>query len=319
MIPSEYISGLAFGSALVGSGVYLPEIIKGQMNFSVNSMLMVFMGASATSSIVLEVADRRNVLTKQHRAPSGLGSFAYGGNIVGGALIGVGMATTGACPGTAVAQMGSGMANGIVAVVGGLLGAMLVVRWRENCARNATIASTTTGNLGSDSSRPPGKSLDMATALSIQPLTMVCLWVPMCLAIIGFAKFLDRTVPQPSGVTMAPPSVGGLLIGLAQAATVLFTHRAIGVSTAYGDVARWLDFRLFGSYRGNSEAAPSFVTPSIMFSAGITTAAAVFRYYLFDPPSSNVGSIPMDPLILARTLAGGASMVGGALIAGGTH
>jgi len=49
MLLSEFIAGAAFGAALLGSGVYVPEVVKGQMSFTVNSMLMVFLGASATS------------------------------------------------------------------------------------------------------------------------------------------------------------------------------------------------------------------------------------------------------------------------------
>ena len=48
----EFASGCAFGAALLASGVYLPEVIHAQMNFSNNHMLMVFLGASATSAYV---------------------------------------------------------------------------------------------------------------------------------------------------------------------------------------------------------------------------------------------------------------------------
>lgn len=47
---AEFVSGGAFGSALLVSGVYIPEVIKAQMVFSNNHMLMVFLGASATSA-----------------------------------------------------------------------------------------------------------------------------------------------------------------------------------------------------------------------------------------------------------------------------
>lgn len=46
----ELVSGCAFGSALLTSGVYLPVIIKEQMLFANNHMLMVFLSASASSA-----------------------------------------------------------------------------------------------------------------------------------------------------------------------------------------------------------------------------------------------------------------------------
>ena len=47
---AEFASGALFGGALLGAGVYEPSIIKAQMDFSNNTMLTVFLGASATSA-----------------------------------------------------------------------------------------------------------------------------------------------------------------------------------------------------------------------------------------------------------------------------
>lgn len=47
---AEFVSGALFASGLVGAGVYDPAIIKAQMNFSSNTMITVFLGASATSA-----------------------------------------------------------------------------------------------------------------------------------------------------------------------------------------------------------------------------------------------------------------------------
>lgn len=48
----------------------------------------------------MDIEDRLKLFTKKHRAPSNFGMFLYDGNVIGGALIGIGMAVTGACPGT---------------------------------------------------------------------------------------------------------------------------------------------------------------------------------------------------------------------------
>jgi hypothetical protein len=47
---AEFTSGAIFGTALLGAGVYNPSIIKAQMDFSSNTMITVFLGASATSA-----------------------------------------------------------------------------------------------------------------------------------------------------------------------------------------------------------------------------------------------------------------------------
>ena len=74
----------------------------------------------------MDVEDPLKLMRKKHRAPSNLGLFEYDGNILGGSLIGAGMAITGACPGTSLVQMGAGMANGFLVVIGGLLVAAFV-------------------------------------------------------------------------------------------------------------------------------------------------------------------------------------------------
>lgn len=47
------------------------------------------------------------------------------GNVVGGALLGVGMAIAGYCPGTAVASVGALKKDAAVAILGGLVGAII--------------------------------------------------------------------------------------------------------------------------------------------------------------------------------------------------
>lgn len=47
-------------------------------------------------SIIMDIEDRLKLMRKKHRAPSNLGLFRYDGNCVGGSMIGIGMAMTGA-------------------------------------------------------------------------------------------------------------------------------------------------------------------------------------------------------------------------------
>jgi uncharacterized membrane protein YedE/YeeE len=48
----------------------------------------------------------------------------YGADIVGGLILGMGIALAGACPGTVMAQIGAGYRDAIVTLIGGLAGAV---------------------------------------------------------------------------------------------------------------------------------------------------------------------------------------------------
>lgn len=47
------------------------------------------------ASIIMDIEDRLKIMRKQHRPPTNLGFFPYDGNVLGGSLIGIGMAVTG--------------------------------------------------------------------------------------------------------------------------------------------------------------------------------------------------------------------------------
>lgn len=274
------------------------------------------------------------MLRKRPRDPASLGLFAFDGNVLGGALVGLGMAATGACPGTGLVQLGVGMASGALVVLGGVVGAGAFIQARPFLFERGASTSTTTTNAATtassstpESASPPpptspasgGKPLDIPTALSLHPLSVLLLWIPMCLAVIGLAHHLDRPHAArypPTG--LVSPAYGGLLIGVAQAATVLLARHHIGASTAYEDVARWVMHKLsFLQRRSKAEPAPSLMTPSLTFAAGIVCAAAVLKHFVLGPqlvaPEAFTPSLPS----IARAIAGGASMVFGARLAGG--
>jgi len=210
-------------------------------------------------------------------------------------------------------QLGVGMTNGILVTIGGLLGALVYTNFPKRRLEDEEPLESAHMQPGTVDS--PGKAKDIATALSIEPLTMILLWVPICLAIIAFANLYDQGRVTPT--SFSPPAIGGLFIGFAQAATVLLTRHHIGASGAYEDLARWIDYHLFVRH-GDSEAVPSFITPSIIFSAGMAVAAAALNHsYLPVPPPDSIKSSSSNLGTIALTLAGGASMVLGARLAGG--
>src|SRR5512140_3971435 len=94
--------GIVFGFALEKSRVFEPGIIVGQMQLRNFIMLKVFLTAVATGAVVLAVLNGFGFVKLQPKA-----AF-YAADLVGGALLGVGLALAGACPGTTLAQIGAG-------------------------------------------------------------------------------------------------------------------------------------------------------------------------------------------------------------------
>ena len=264
----------------------------------------------------MDIEDRLKLMRKKHRAPSNLGIFPYDGNVLGGGLIGVGMAVTGACPGTSLVQMGAGMANGFLVVLGGLLGAAAFVRLQPRLKAVQAPLLNSEPSIGDD---PPStsKSLDIATALGVDPITLLLVWVPMCLAVMLTAYATDSTTRAIPISGLVRPAYGGLLIGTAQLGTTLLTGHAVGASAAYEDVASWLDKRVRGRSEDGGET--TLLTPSVIFSGGVVAAAALLSLQIpkIGLMSTTNSLSLLSPRNSGTTILGGACMVFGARLAGG--
>jgi len=110
--------GIVFGFALEKSRVFEPGVIVGQMQLRNFIMLKVFLTAVATGAVVLAVLNGFGYVKLQPKAA------AYAADTVGGLLLGAGITLSGACPGTALAQIGAGYRDALFTLVGGLLGAI---------------------------------------------------------------------------------------------------------------------------------------------------------------------------------------------------
>lgn len=110
--------GLVFGFALEKSRVFEPGVIVGQMRLRNFIMLKVFLTAVATGLVVLAFLHGFGFTQLYPKAT------VYGADILGGLLLGAGIAVAGACPGTVFAQMGAGYRSALWTFAGGFLGAM---------------------------------------------------------------------------------------------------------------------------------------------------------------------------------------------------
>lgn len=110
--------GVVFGFALEKSRVFEPGMIVGQMQMRNFIMLKVFLTAVATGAVVLAVLNGFGFV-KLAPKPA-----LYGADLIGGVLLGVGIALAGACPGTILAQIGAGYRDALFTLAGGLAGAV---------------------------------------------------------------------------------------------------------------------------------------------------------------------------------------------------
>lgn len=218
-----------------------------------------------------------------------MGVIPYDANIIGGLAQGVGMALTGACPGTVLVQIATGVKTGCYVGAGGLAGGVLFSLLSPQIQRLQPAASPSAG---------PDT---VQNKLQLSPAAVLAMYETMCLAMIAASTSLFPTASyQPA------PVVGGLLIGAAQALTILLTKRTVGVSGGYGDVGAALVALVQGK-------KANFVTPPSTFAVGILGGAYLLAHQgaLSLPPSNASG---VTPYLAAL---GGFMGIFGARLAGG--
>jgi uncharacterized membrane protein YedE/YeeE len=111
-------TGIAFGFALEKSRVFEPGVIVGQMQLRNFLMLKIFLAAVITGLIVLAV------LNGMFGVKLSLKPLLLQADLIGGLVLGIGIALAGACPGTSLAQIGAGYKDAWFVVLGGVAGAM---------------------------------------------------------------------------------------------------------------------------------------------------------------------------------------------------
>lgn len=111
--------GVVFGFLLEKARVFEPAVILGQFQMRSFLMLRVFLAAVAAGLVVLAVLHGGGFV---RLAPKATLPVA---DLVGGLILGVGIALAGACPGTVLAQIGAGYRDAWVTLAGGLSGALV--------------------------------------------------------------------------------------------------------------------------------------------------------------------------------------------------
>ncbi|RCI10553.1 hypothetical protein L249_4421 [Ophiocordyceps polyrhachis-furcata BCC 54312] len=274
------VSGAAFGAAMTAAGFHDPSLIIDQMNLKRWHMLQAFMAATASSAIICCIVQEvyRVEVAPRHASPLGL----LAGNVIGGALLGVGIALSGSCPGALFAQLAVGRKAACFTLAGAVMGAVL---WTSHLSRLVP-------DKGPDWPGPEHVRLSKTKAM--------LLLQTVCLAVVAMT-------PTPRGRING--AVGGLVIGFAQLVSLITRRSMLGASGSYQEVAVLLR-QLAGGDGGKH--LPHGHGRNFAFASGAVVGAWLLLHAV---PSLAVDTTlePAAPLAFI----GGCLMLLGATMAGG--
>ncbi|KAF6823085.1 YeeE/YedE family protein [Colletotrichum musicola] len=257
------LSGAAFGAALVAAGVYQPAVIIAQLKLENWHMIQAFLAAAASSTAIVLTLDKLGYVRPKPRSPSRLGLFSeYDGNILGGSLLGAGMALSGSCPGTVLAQIAVGTQSGIYVLGGAVLAGIAWTGALQNLITSNAAAAA-----------PENPKLTVYERIGVnRAVSFVAFEAVFASVIYATMKYTPV-----SSYAVVAPTIGGLLIGLAQLFSLLTRKSMLGVSTSYDEIGRYF----WWAVRGGGEKGKPASCSNIVFSAGL--AAGAWAVAAFSP------------------------------------
>lgn len=211
-------------------------------------------------------------------------------------MLGVGMALTGACPGTLLPQLAIGIPSGKYVLTGGLLGGILY----------AGLVDHFHGPWNGIKKEKSRESIAITQPTLYQRVgesegAGVAAYVAMCSTVIASAIYL---FPE-QGRVFLPAAIGGLFIGLSQATSLALTGNTLGVSSAYeqfGHLFWW-------AFSEKKKPVPNY--KGIAFPIGSIIGAFVLSKLVSLPAPVAVDVGPIKALI------GGVLLVLGGRVGGG--
>jgi uncharacterized membrane protein YedE/YeeE len=243
---------------------------------------------------VYNIAERLGYVSLKPRGNSPLGLVAkYDGNIIGGALLGAGMVLSGACPGTLLTQVATGVTTGVFALLGSSLGGIIWSGFLSKAIKKHNAEKGIKSEIS---------TFENQLGLS-RPATVVLFQIICAGAVAATMAYTERA-PEPKVLGV----VGGLLIGGAQLFSIITRRTMMGVSGSYEEFGSWF-WWLFNA-GSTSEGRPGY--KNILFASGMAGGA----YTLAQLVPELVGEPASDISPLLATL-GGAAMTIGSRMAGG--
>ncbi|KAH9254599.1 hypothetical protein BASA81_007356 [Batrachochytrium salamandrivorans] len=242
-------TGIAFGFVMYQSGVALPSGMRGQMVFTREGMIKMWMGAALSSYFfclvfALVAADRFTAIRKRRPwGKRGLFTSAFGAFVQG-----VGIAISGsACGGMTFTQMGASVPNAWLIFLGGLAGALVhgflepLVQERQVRDFNYTLKNRL----------DPGY-LDLAWKV---PFTKIAAgMIVLFAALIGVFEgvfpwqtdLLGLQGVRTVDTGLLNPTAAGIVVGVLQVPMFVLLGTFLGTSGGYTIlVSQWLRVPLF--------------------------------------------------------------------------
>jgi uncharacterized membrane protein YedE/YeeE len=289
---TSLLTGAVFGSGLTLSGVANPQVIRDQFSLSDFHMLATFLTASATSAVVFTSYNNSKFSsTKIPVKPASnhgwLGS--HDGNLIGGAMLGLGISLTGACPGTVLVQATAGIGHSRLLACTSLLAGVAWVKIRPLVSKP----------------QPPTSRAENNNIMLITGWSANKVLIAYEITLLGILAAILAAAPRSE--TLLHPVVGGLLIGAGQLASVLLARKPVGVSGAYGE---------FGSIFWDllSGKTVKSIPENILFAGGVMAGSWLTMTQV---PAIRDVMVSSQEQSLLSLLTGGILLVFGARIAGG--
>ncbi len=183
--------GAVFGLALEKSKVMEPGCLIGQFQMSNFTMLKVMLTAIATGLVILAALHGFGVVKLSVKAA------LVGNMVVGGLLLGLGIVLAGACPGTALAQLGAGYKDAWAVIAGGLAGAFTYGYFQKSIDRVLDWSGIGLGDLGK------------LTLADVVPGGFVTLALVIAALIVASLVALERVRPWRAEMALADPGKSG--------------------------------------------------------------------------------------------------------------
>lgn len=239
--------------------------------------------------------ERLGIAKRSIRPNSTLHWFsAYDANIIGGAMVGIGMSLTGACPGTVLVQLAHQVPSSNATALGALLGGIFYAGFGERLKLKRPAASA----------HPEPRYQTVDAKFGLDPVAAFRVFEILLLATITISSlaFPGRSL------ALIVPVAGGCLIGIAQALSILLTSKPIGVSTAYEQLGRWV----CRAFQSSKFFQPTDSAASLWFALGVLSGSLAFALQMKHQLPTHTRQ-----LSVGQALVGGCIMTFGARLAGG--
>ena len=257
--------------------------------------------------ILVALTRRATGLNTKPREFSTLGLFApYDGNLIGGLLLGTGMALSGSCPGTVFSQIGASIDSGLYTLAGCVLGGVVwsgvlqpIVRSRTRRAKEKAAAEAQT------QSQPAKLAIYELAGISRQAASAGV--TAMFAAAVGAIEFLAPSLDQAG--QLVTPIQGGILVASSQLVSIFSRTKLLGTSTCFEEVGAYISSTL-----GLETAKPTSYGATILTTGMVLGSFLVSSFVAESSPAPVAGGAIIQP---ARAVLGGVLLAVGSRMGGG--